>query len=181
MALPTTRAYLSDADADDYFIHSFNHAEWMALPVGQKTIALQEATRLLEGLCYQGERCDASQPFQWPRKIDGSGCCAAVTCVTLPPQMIQATAELALQLHKNQSAIIGGGSSQQIKSASLGSMSVTYADGATNTKVSATAPLVLQRFPWLVDVLGPCLMKTSAGGGRVLHRECVTTYNGRFY
>jgi hypothetical protein len=180
MPLPTARAYLSDADADDFFIHSFNSAEWFALTVGEKTIALQEATRLLEGLCYNGTRCSDTQPLQWPRTIDSTGCCAAVTCATLPPQMVQAVAELALALHKDQSAVVGSGNAQKIKSASLGSMSVTYADAAAS-KVSVTAPLVLQRFPWLADMLGPCLMKTATGSSRVLHRECVTTYRGRFY
>jgi hypothetical protein len=182
MALPTATAYLSSADADTYFATSFNNATWTALSAADKSIALAEATRYLEGLCWHGEKCSDTQPLQWPRKIDKTSCCAAVACTALPSQLVQATAELALALNQNKAAIIGGGgSSQRIKSASLGSMSVTYADGATTTKVSSTAPLVLQKFPWLVDVLGPCLMKTSAGGARVLHRECVSTYNGRFY
>lgn len=184
MPLPTAKAYLSDADADDYFVHSFNHVAWFALTVGEKTIALQEATRWLEGLCYHGEKCDPAQPLQWPRKIDEKGCCAAVACTTLPPQLVQATAELALALHQNQTAIIGGAAgSQVVQSASLGELSVTYADpsSSTSTKVSTSAPLVLQKFPWLTDLLGPCLMKGSVGASRVLHRECVSTYRSRFY
>jgi len=182
MALPTATAYLSSTDADAYFATSFNNATWTALSQAEKDTALAEATRYLEGLCWQGEKCGDTQPLQWPRKMDKTNCCAAVVCTALPSQLVQATAELALGLHQNKTAIIGsGGGTQRIKSASLGSMSVTYADGHTTTKVSATAPLVLQRFPWLVDVLGPCLMKTSAGGSRVLHRECVSTRNGVFY
>lgn len=170
------------AVASQYFDQSFNGAAWSALTSAEKDTALAEATRWLETLCWQGEKCDPAQEFAWPRKIPGEGCCSEVVCGTLPPAIIQATSELALALFQNKTAIVGGGgSTQRIKSASLGSMSVTYADGTTTTKVSGTAPLVLQKFPWLVDLLGPCLMKTSAGGARVLHRECVSTHNGRFY
>lgn len=177
-----TGSYLSAADADAYFLTSFSNAEWAALTPAEKDVALIQATSWLEQLCWKGEKCSDAQPLQWPRTIPSTGCCAEVTCSALPAALLQATSELALAMHKNQTAIIGGGGSgQQIKSASLGSMSVTYADGATSTKVSGSAPLVLQKFPWLVDLLGPCLMRTSAGGARVLHRECVTTYNGRYY
>ena len=187
MAAPATvltagNSYLDQTDATTYFSTSFNNAAWAALSSVEKDTALAEATRWLEGLCWQGEKCDPNQALAWPRKMDKTNCCAAVVCAALPSQMVQATAELALALNQNKTAIIGGGGgTQRIKSASLGSMSVTYADGATTTKVSSTAPLVLQKFPWLVDLLGPCLMSTAAGGARVLHRECVSTHNGRFY
>lgn len=180
MTLPTPTAYLSETDADGYFATSFNAATWLALATADKEIALAEATRWLDQLCWQGEKCDPAQALQWPRRIDATGCCNAVACTALPSQLVQATAELALALHQNKTAIVGGGGTQQIKSASLGSMSVTYADGASS-KVSSTAPLVLQKFPWLADLLGPCLMKTSTGSSRVLHRECVTTRATRFY
>jgi hypothetical protein len=53
MALPTATAYLSSADADTYFATSFNNAAWTALSAADKSIALAEATRYLEGLCWQ--------------------------------------------------------------------------------------------------------------------------------
>jgi hypothetical protein len=174
MALPTATAYLSEADADAHFAASFNAAAWAALTSAEKTTALAEATRWLEALCWSGEKCSDTQPLQWPRKADAAGCCGAMVCTTLPAALVQATAELALAMHKDKTAVIGGGtSSGAIKSASLGGLSVTYKDDVvTTTKVSGSAPLVLQKFPWLVDLLSPCLMQNSSGSARVLHRSC---------
>jgi hypothetical protein len=86
----------------------------------------------------------------------------------------EAVSELALALSKDPTALVGGGASNAgaIKSASLGGLSVTYKDEATATsRYGAQAPLVLQRFPWLGDVLG-CWLKVSTGSVRVLHRSC---------
>ena len=93
---------------------------------------------------------------------------------------MQATAELALWLHQNKTAIIGGSTSTgtmgAIRSQKLGDLQQDYydvKDGQTTTgKVSATAPLILQKFPWLVDLLGPCLLNVAAGSSRVLSRCC---------
>lgn len=169
MPLPTATQYVSDADADNYFIGSFNHAEWFALSVGEKTVALHEATRWLEQLCFKGEKCDPAQPLKWPRTIAATDCCAAVDCTTMPPQMVQATCELALQLHKNQTAIIGAGTTGGIKKAQLGGLSVEYFESATTAKVSDSAPLVLQQFPWLVDLLG-CVADLKVGNSRIIAR-----------
>ena len=87
----------------------------------------------------------------------------------MPPQMVQATCELALQLHKNQTAIIGGTTGGGIKKAQLGGLSVEYFENATATKVSDSAPLVLQQFPWLVDLLG-CLADLKVGNSRIIAR-----------
>jgi hypothetical protein len=181
MALPTATAYLSAADADTYFATSFNAAAWTALSSAEKTVALAEATRWLETLCWKGEKCSDTQPLKWPRKADADGCCGAVACTALPDAMVQATAELALGLHQNKTAIVGGSaSSGAIKTATLGDLSVTYQDAGSGqtSKVSNSAPLVLQKFPWLVDLLSPCLLDVASGGARVLHRSCVTSYAG---
>jgi hypothetical protein len=166
-------AYLDQTDATTYFANSFNAAAWATLTAAEKDTALAEATRWLETLCWKGEKCDPAQPLAWPRKIDGTGCCAAVTCTTLPPALIQAAAELALALHQNKTAMIGGGSGGQvIKSAQLGSMSVEYFEGGAGSasRYGAKAPLVLQRFPWLGDLLGECYMQGSYGNSRIIAR-----------
>lgn len=173
MPLPTTKAYVSDADADDYFIHTFRHGEWFPLTTGEKTIALQEATRALETLCYKGKLCSDTQPLKWPRVVDATDCCAAADCTTLPPQMVEATCELALALHKNQTALLSaGGSGGAIKKNQLGELSQEFFEpGAGDSKVSASAPDVLQKFPWLVDMLS-CYASVSVGSSRVLSRCC---------
>jgi hypothetical protein len=94
--------------------------------------------------------------------------------------MVQATAELALGLHQNKTAIIGGststGTTGAIKSQKLGDLQQDYydvKDGQTTTgKVSSTAPLILQRFSWLIDLLAPCYLEGSFGRSRIISRTC---------
>jgi hypothetical protein len=171
-------AYLDQTDATTYFANSFNAAAWTALTAAEKDTALAEATRWLETLCWKGEKCDPAQPLAWPRKIDGTGCCAAVTCTALPPALIQAVAELALALHQNKTAIIGGaassGVSGAIKRNQLGDLVQEFYDvkdaAATAAKYGPNAPLILQRFPWLGDLLGECYMQGSYGNSRIIAR-----------
>jgi hypothetical protein len=94
-------------------------------------------------------------------------------CTTLPPAIVQATAELALALHQNKTAIIGGSSSSgAIRRAQLGGLSVEYFEGGAGSasKYGANAPLLLQRFPWLGDLLGECYMDGSFGRSRIIAR-----------
>lgn len=170
--LPAGTSYLDPADANTYFIGSFNAATWAAIPAADQTIALAEATKWLETLCWKGEKCDPLQAMAWPRKIAATGCCAAAVCTTLPQAVIQATAELALALHQNKTAIVGGGSSGAIKRAQLGGLSVEYFEGGASagSKYGPSAPLVLQKFPWLGDLLGECYLDGSFGRSRILAR-----------
>jgi hypothetical protein len=173
MALPTATHYLANVDADAHFATSFNNAAWTALTEPEKTLALGEATRWLEQLCWKGTKCSDTQPLQWPRKADKTSCCAAVVCTALPTQLVAATAELALALHQNKTAIIGGSSSSgAIRRAQLGGLSVEYFEGGAGSasKYGANAPLLLQRFPWLGDLLGECYMDGSFGRSRIIAR-----------
>jgi hypothetical protein len=181
MALPTATSYLSVADADAYFAASFNNAAWTALTQAEKEIALQEATRWLETLCYGGDKCDAAQPLKWPRcNIE---CCGVTAdCGSIPPALVQATAELALALHKNPTAIIGGGSggvgaaTGPVKRQKLDALEVEYFDprtvttSSTPTHVSPTDPLVIQTFPWLKDLLKCWAEFTSSTGSGLVYR-----------
>jgi hypothetical protein len=172
--LPAGSSWLDVADASTYFATSFNSAVWNAISAADQTIALTEATRWLETLCWKGEKCDPAQVMAWPRKIDATGCCASAVCTTLPSAIVQAVAELALALHLNKTAIIGSGGSSGggIKKAQLGGLSVEYFEGGAGavSKYGATAPLVLQKFPWLGDLLGECYLDGSFGRSRVIAR-----------
>jgi hypothetical protein len=181
MALPTATSYLSVADADAYFATSFNNAAWAVLTQAEKEIALQEATRWLETLCFGGDKCDPAQPLKWPRcNIE---CCGVVAdCSSIPPALVQATAELALALYKNPTAIIGSstggvtGSTGPIKRQKLDALEVEYFDprtaGATSTisHVSPTDPLVVQTFPWLKDLLSCWAEFGSSTGSGLVYR-----------
>jgi len=171
--LPAGSSWLDVVDANVYFANTFNAAAWALIPSAEQTVALAEATKWLETLCWKGEKCDPAQPMAWPRKIAATGCCAAAVCTTLPQAVIQAVAELALALHQNKTAIVGGGSSGgTIKRAQLGGLSVEYFEGGAGaaTKYGASAPLVLQRFPWLGDLLGECYLDGSFGRSRIIAR-----------
>ena len=177
MALPTQTSYLSVADADAYFAGSFNAAAWAAISDADKAIALAEATRWLETLCWSGEKCDPEQPLDWPRLIEGSGCCDGADCSALPPAIVQATAELALAMYQNQQAIIGGGgagvsTTQLIRRQKLGDLEIEYQAPTAGAapKYNQNAPVLLQQFPWLGDLLSPCFTQGSFGTSRIIGR-----------
>jgi hypothetical protein len=141
--------------ADAYFLTSFNGAAWAALTVGQKDLALKEAYRWLDTLCWKKEDCcgrDFEQAF------------------------LAAAAELALALHTNPTAIIGApssGTTGEVKRVKLGDLEQEFfqaREGATSTgRVGSKAPLVLQRFPFLYDMLS-CWIHGSWGSSGVIAR-----------
>jgi len=82
-------------------------------------------------------------------------------------------------LHQNKTAIIGGGGSSgslgPIKSQKLGDLQQDYYEPAgaeSAAKVSNSAPLILQRFSWLIDLLAPCYLEGSFGRSRIISRTC---------
>lgn len=140
------------ADVDDYFLTSFNGATWALLTPEEKDVALAEATRWLGTLCWQE-----------------ADCCGREFTATYTA----ATAELALALHQNQKLLIAAGSATTtglVRSQSLGELRQEFfSPSEVNGRVSTKAPLVLQRFPWLVDMLG-CWITNSWGNSRVINR-----------
>ena len=141
--------------ADAYFLTSFNGAAWAALTVGQKDLALKEAYRWLDTLCWKDEDC-CGRDFEHA--------------------FLAAVAELALALHTNPTAIIGApssGTTGEVKSQKLGDLSIEFyqaREGATSTgRVGSKAPLILQRFPWLFDALH-CWLHGNWGSSGVINR-----------
>ena len=86
-----------------------------------------------------------------------------------------AFSELALWLHQNPTAIISGtGGAQQgtyTSKQKLGDLEVEFrafpvaAGVTTEQRVSPKAPLILQKAPWLVDILS-CWLQTNWKGTR---------------
>jgi len=164
MPLPTTTAYVANADADAYFALTFRSTAWTALTDADKTTALQEATRMLETLCYKGEKCSSTQPLQWPRKGDASGCCAEYTCSSLPQKLVEATCELALQVYDARTSIFSAISATgPVKRQKLDVLEVEYFETSTGSasRYGPSAPQVLQKYPWLGDMLGECFLSGS--------------------
>lgn len=172
-------SYVSVAAADDYYLGTMRQADWDALTQPEKEAALTAATSGLETLTYAGSRCTPSsddplleQALQWPRS---DATCKGITaaCTMLPKEITAATCYLALELHANPPAV-GGGPAQTVgavASQTLGDLSISYHDvkEGTSTKVDASAPLILQNYPVLVDLLG-CWSDTATGSGRVILR-----------
>ena len=150
MALPPV---VSIADADAYFVTTPRDAEWTA--IADKQVWLNEAYRLLTGVCYDPTRdcCGRSFADAW----------------------ISANSELALALSKNPNAIIGGGSASTgiVKRNKLGDLEQEFfgpSEGIASSKYGPSDPLVLQRFPFIGDILGCWMTLSKTSGTRVIAR-----------
>ena len=142
--------------ADSYFITTPRNAEWLAL-VDQQ-VWLNESFRLLNALCYD------------PQK----DCCNK----NLDDAWLAANSELALALSKNPNAIIGGpstgGVTGAVKEQKLGDLMQSFYDvkygQAASGRYGPDAPIVLQRFEWLGDIIGCWLTISKSSGTRVIAR-----------
>jgi len=131
---------LTVADLDAYFATSLNGAAWAALTPEVQAAALAEAQRWLATLCWDPAADCCGRDFQ--------------------NALLMATAELALALATDPGAIIGGSSDGRwTKREKLDVLEVEYgllADTASYAGPSGDGryPLIIQRFPWLKDILG---------------------------
>lgn len=175
----TATSYVDVATADAYFAGTASETDWLALTQAEKEASLMASTSSLEVLDYNGTRCDPStddpllpQALKWPRSgitCDG----VTVTCAALPRPMMQATCLLALELYRTPNAIIGGSTAVTgpIQSQTLGDLSQSfYAPESSQTKVDVSAPLVLQKFPWLVDLIPSCLLASTGSSAGIAKR-----------
>ena len=143
------------AQADAYFLTTPRSAAWAA--VADQQIQLNEANRWLGALCFDQTR----------------SCCNRV----FADAYTEAVSELALALSQNPTALIGGVAVSSVTGAlkknQLGELSQEFYDvkdaAAVTTKYGPNAPLVLQRFPFLGDVIG-CWLNVATGGSRIIAR-----------
>ena len=132
---------LTVADLDAYFATSPRQAQWNALTTQQKTQSLAEAQRWLGTLCWDPAADCCGRDFQ--------------------AALLMATAELALALATDPQAVIGTGPAdgRWTKREKLDVLEVEYGllvDSGGGDAVSGNSdyPLIIQRFPWLKDILG---------------------------
>jgi len=122
--LPDAEAYISVAEADAYFAARGN-AAWAALNTAAKEAALRLGADYMEaayGPKWKGERVSDTQALSWPRGgIDG------VADDAVPVAVQRANAELAVRASAGPLMADQGA---QVKSETVGPISVTYADGA---------------------------------------------------
>ena len=148
----TTLPVVTVPDATAHFATTPRSAGWVALTDQQ--IWLNESQRYLGQLCFNQD----------------ADCCG----MSFADAWKGAASELALALSKNPTAVIGSGASTSgvVKRNKLGDLEQEFFEpGNTATKVSSSAPLILQAFPWLTDWLG-CWLQTPTGSSRILSRCC---------
>ena len=144
-------------DATAHFATTPRSAEWAAVTTQQ--IWLDESQRYLKQLCVD----------------ETADCCG----MTFAEAWTATVSEVALALSKDSTAVIGGGAvtSTQgaIKSQKLGDLQQDFYDTKsgqeTTAKYGKNAPMILQKFPWIGDLLG-CYMTGSYGSSRILSRCC---------
>ena len=116
--LPNSEAFISVSDADTYFSNRGN-AAWAALNTAAKEAALRLSTDYMGavyGPRWGGERLTDTQALDWPRGEPG-----------VPEAVKRANAELAVRA--SAGALLGD-QGAQVKSETVGPISVTYAEGA---------------------------------------------------
>lgn len=118
---PAAEAYISVTDADTYFSLRGNTA-WAALTTPAKEAALRLSTDYMAGAYkWCGERTTDTQALDWPRtgtQYDDD---------VIPEAVKRANAELAVRASAGSLLADQGA---QVKSETVGPISVTYADGA---------------------------------------------------
>ena len=126
-----TDAYVSLAACDAYHTALGNTA-WTGLDAA-KEVAIRKATLWVDNAYrgrWKGIRCDTTQPLAWPRwdVTDEDG--LYVDSATIPTAIANATCEAALRIIAGTDLDPDRDRGGRIKSESVGSLSVVYADGA---------------------------------------------------
>ena len=146
---------VSITNADAYFATTPRDAEWTAIT--DKQIWLNEAYRWLGQLC-----------------MDQTKQCCGLSFVDA---WTAANSELALALSKSPTSIIGGGPSAPTggtKRQKLGDLEVEFFQASNSSpdtiRYGVNDPLVLQKYPWIGELLSCYLTGTRTSGSRVIAR-----------
>lgn len=141
-----TDVYLSVADADTY--HSnLGNTTWTAATTAAKEAALREATQYIDGAySFIGEQI-TSNVLAWPRSnvyiLKGNFAGITYDSSTIPPQVENACAELALEALSNSlspNEARGGA----IKKEKVDVVEVEYMDWAPSGKTYKYATMILK-------------------------------------
>ena len=173
-------SYIAVDVADAIWANTLSNAAWTALTTEEKQQALMASTSALEQLSYTGTRCspstdDANKPqrLQWPRS---NGTCKGIACdcASLPLPVQQSCAYLALSLFNDPNSIIPGVPSPApergpVKMQQLGDLKQEFFSTDNGTKAGVSAPIVIQRYSWLIDVLA-CWLSTNYGSSAIIER-----------
>jgi hypothetical protein len=178
MAPPVLDATIGGADSNSYVTLEWANefadsaswgVEWNQMTDDEKTIYLVSATRSLQYLDWYGDRCDCTpdQALAHPVK---NYCCRGTkaTCDIIPVPIMESTVYLAYAMYASPLTTIDFmETTGPVKRQKLGDLEQEFFQAGE--KVGTSAPLVLQRFPWLVDTLG-CWLATRVGNAALLSR-----------
>ena len=155
--------------------------KWLETPDDDLVVALITATRWLETLTFQGDRCTAEQRLKWPRS--GAECDGVTSaCASIPYDIQQAEVILAYAWVERPAEFPGqgtpGGGAQAgtfVSKNQLGDLVQEFSafpngqGGGDDSCLSCDNPAIINSFPWLSDLL-KCWANTTVKGGRVLLR-----------
>lgn len=141
-----TDTYLSVTDADSYWSNR-NNADWSAASTAQKEAALREATQYVDGAFNFIGNQIITNVLAWPRDNafveNGNFAGISYDNTTIPPQVKNATAELAaeaLTAPLAPSQARGGA----VKREKVDVIEVEYMDFAPSGKVYSFAAMILK-------------------------------------
>ena len=142
--LPNSESYISASSADDYHTKRGN-AAWAALDAAAKEAFLRRGTEYIDAVyTFKGHRLTDAQALAWPRDVEG-----------VPLAVQRATAELALRAINGDLMPDAG---PQVKSETVGPISVTYMDGASS----------FTSFSAVNSILASLLDESAYGQARVI-------------
>lgn len=152
---------VTTAEADAYMATTLRGTAWLAIPPADRDLLVVEAQRWLAPLCPNP---------------DAEGCCGVFA-----DRWVAAVGELAMALKLSPGAVISGAASAggpagEVKRQKLGDLEQEFFQARANEAVIQTsrygvkAPLVLQAFPWLGDLIGCWLPSYGGGSGGVINR-----------
>jgi hypothetical protein len=158
----TSNSFISTDDADTYFDNRLNASAWTVdASSDEKDQALITASKELNILSWLGYKATTAQRLAWPRSMvinpDSAYSQEFYSESEIPQRVKDATCEYALELLKaGTTDLTSQDSSREIKSETVGPISVTYAEPSQKSAG-------LSRFPNVTSGLGPLLSGLSHG------------------
>ena len=151
----TANSYVTLSEANDYFDTSPDSSTWTNKTDDQKKRALISATRWIDTLVFQGDRCDEDQALKFPRtnyQVDR----VELSCSTIPNNIKYAQYELARALANDTGAITGTtGTEGNFSEVKIGDMQVKY---NTDSQGVGSINNILDVYPWLQSYLGAYML-----------------------
>ena len=142
----TANRYVTLAEADAYFETTPESSTWDNKTDDQKNRALIAATRWIDSLIFEGDRCDENQALKWPRNnyhVDR----VELTCSAIPNNIKYAQYELAKALANDTEAITGNkGTDGNKRKVKLGEMEIEYEPESQSVGMVNN---VFDIYPWL--------------------------------